>query len=132
MKVKQVIVMRKDLNMRKGKMISQGSHASLGALLKCFRKYSTSDDTTVYSIEFGKDSVLENWLNGIFTKICVSVDSEQELLELYTSIPEEIPSVLIKDSGLTEFGGVPTNTCIGIGPYTSEEIDKYTGHLKLL
>ena len=34
--VKQVIVMRKDLNMRKGKMIAQGSHASVDALLSLF------------------------------------------------------------------------------------------------
>jgi PTH2 family peptidyl-tRNA hydrolase len=132
MNSKQVIVIRKDLNMRKGKCVSQGAHASLGALLKCFRKYTTSDNTTIYHTEFGQDCVLDSWLNGVFTKICVSVDSEQELLELYTSIPEEIPAVLIKDAGLTEFGGVPTNTCIGIGPWISEEIDKYTGHLKLL
>lgn len=34
--VKQVIVMRKDLNMRKGKMIAQGAHASVDALLSLF------------------------------------------------------------------------------------------------
>ena len=124
--------MRKDLNMRKGKMVAQGAHASLGAFLKCFRKYNTSDYTTVFTTEFGKDSVLEAWLNGIFTKICVSVDSEQELLDLYYSIPEGIPSSLIQDSGLTEFAGIPTYTCIGIGPFESEEIDKLTSHLKLL
>ena len=80
----------------------------------------------------GKDTILDSWLNGIFTKICLSVDSEEELLKIYNSIPTEIPSVLITDSGLTEFNGVPTNTCIGIGPWDSDEIDKITGHLKLL
>lgn len=138
MKTKQVIVMRTDLRnsngqkVRTGKLIAQGSHASLGALLKCFRKYKTSDNTTVYNCEFGEDTILESWLNGIFTKVCVSVDSEQELLAIYNSIPEDIPSALITDSGLTEFNGVPTITCLGIGPYDSEEIDKITGHLKLL
>jgi PTH2 family peptidyl-tRNA hydrolase len=138
MNTKQVIVVRTDLRnsngqkIRTGKIASQVAHASLGALLKCFRKYTTSDDTTVYNIEFGKDCVMENWLNGIFTKICVSVDSEEELLKIYDSLPNEIPKALITDSGLTEFNGVPTITCIGIGPYISEEIDKYTGHLKLL
>lgn len=138
MKVKQVIVMRTDLKnsngqkVRTGKLISQGSHASLGSLLTLFRKYTTSDETTVYNLEFGKDTILDSWLNGIFTKICLSVDSEEELLKIYNSIPTEIPSVLITDSGLTEFNGVPTNTCIGIGPWDSDEIDKITGHLKLL
>lgn len=36
--VKQVIVMRKDLNMRKGKMIAQGAHASVDALLSLFSR----------------------------------------------------------------------------------------------
>lgn len=138
MKAKQVIVMRTDLRnskgqkIRTGKLIAQGSHASLGALLKCFRKYTTSDDTTVYSTEFGKDCVMDAWLNGVFTKICVSVDSEAELLSIYDSIPDQIPKALITDAGLTEFNGVPTITCIGIGPWESEEIDLYTSHLKLL
>jgi len=138
MRTKQVIVMRTDLRnsngqkLRTGKFVAQGSHASLGALLKCFRKYSTSDDTTIYQTEFGKDSVLNEWLNGIFTKVCLSVESEKELLDIYNSIPDEIPKALITDSGLTEFNGIPTNTCIGIGPWVSEEIDKYTKHLKLM
>ena len=43
-----------------------------------------------------------------------------------------IPHALITDAGLTEFHGVPTNTCLGIGPYIAEEIDKFTGNLPLL
>lgn len=39
---------------------------------------------------------------------------------------------MIEDNGLTEFHGVKTKTCIGIGPWVSEEIDKFTKHLKLL
>lgn len=138
MNTKQVIIVRTDLRnssgqkVRSGKLMAQVSHASMGALLKCFRKYKTNDDTTVYTCEFGKNSVLHEWLEGKFTKICVAVDSEEELLNIYDSIPDEIPSVLITDCGLTEFNGIPTNTCVGIGPYVSEEIDKITGHLKLL
>jgi PTH2 family peptidyl-tRNA hydrolase len=33
MEHKQTIVLRKDLNMRKGKMIAQGAHASMRAIL---------------------------------------------------------------------------------------------------
>ena len=44
----------------------------------------------------------------------------------------EIPNALITDAGLTEFHGVPTKTCLGIGPWESEEIDKITGELSLL
>jgi PTH2 family peptidyl-tRNA hydrolase len=73
------------------------------------------------------------WLNGLFTKVVVSCDSEQELLELYEQANSNgLPSSLIVDAGLTEFNGVPTKTCIAIGPAKSEYIDKITEHLKLL
>ena len=36
MEHKQTIVLRKDLNMRKGKMIAQGAHASMRAILMLF------------------------------------------------------------------------------------------------
>ena len=138
MNTKQVIVMRKDLNMRKGKMIVQGAHASLGALLSLFNKqtiyheYST-DPYYCYCCNFGKDSVLDLWLNGKFTKVCVYVNSEEELLDIYNKVLEkDFPCKLIIDAGLTEFNGVPTKTCLGIGPWISEELDEITGKLPLL
>ena len=132
MNTKQVIVMRKDLGMRKGKMIAQGSHASLGALLKFFDKIENKDSVT-YKVQFGKNSYLDQWLNGTFTKICLYVNSEEELDNIKKQCDEaKIPNALIVDSGLTEFHGNPTKTCIGIGPWDSEEIDKITGNLSLL
>ena len=134
-KVKQVIVIRKDLKMRTGKAIAQGSHASLGALLSMFNKNNYPDDRIKYSITFDKDSVLDKWLNGIFTKICVYVNSEEELIELYNMIIDkspQIPCVLIEDAGLTEFHNVKTKTCIGVGPWWNDEIDEYTKNLPLL
>lgn len=137
MNVKQVIVMRKDLGMRKGKMIAQACHASLGALLQYFHKYIDIDNDKTkyyrYVTGFSEGTVLDQWLNGIFTKICVSVNSEEELLDIYNKAKEVGLTVsLITDSGLTEFHGIPTNTCLCIGPNVSEEIDKITGNLPLL
>jgi PTH2 family peptidyl-tRNA hydrolase len=130
--VKQVIVMRKDLNMRKGKMIAQGSHASLGALLKFFERIENKGSIT-YKVQFGKDSYLDQWLNGTFTKICLYVNSEEELNNIKIKCDEaKIPNALIIDAGLTEFHEIPTKTCIGIGPWDSEQIDKITGDLPLL
>lgn len=140
---KQVIVLRKDLGMRKGKMVSQGAHASLGALLTMFTKDKANDKFTNYLLTYknsGDDmdkenKILSSWLDGIFTKICLCVDNEDELVSLYNNIKKEapeIPIVMIEDNGLTEFHGVKTKTCIGIGPWVSEEIDKFTKHLKLL
>jgi len=127
-KVKQVIVMRKDLKMRRGKEIAQGSHASLAVILNAMQKSENE-----YNFKFESGSYWDKWLNGNFTKICVSCDSEEELLELYRLAEvNNMPCVLITDAGLTEFDGVATKTCIAIGPYRADKIDKITGHLKLL
>ncbi len=116
---KQVIVLRKDLGMRKGKMVAQGAHASLGAVLRS-GKLKTDADTKA-------------WCEGRFTKICVSVDSEEELLEIYKQAGlAKLNRSLITDAGLTEFNGVPTKTAVAVGPGKPEAVDKVTGHLKLL
>ena len=116
---KQVIVLRKDLNMRKGKMVAQGAHASLGAILKDGKLKKNAD--------------IDAWLEGRFTKICVSVDSEAELLEVYNdAVRAKLNCCLITDAGLTEFDGVPTKTAVAVGPGIPSEVDKITGDLKLL
>lgn len=114
--MKQVIVIRKDLKMRRGKEIAQGSHASMSFLLKG---------------DF-KRTELTEWLETGQTKICLQVHSEKELLDLHEKAKEMgLTSNVITDAGRTEFGGVPTKTCMAIGPNKSEDIDKITGHLKL-
>lgn len=129
---KQVIVMRNDLNMRKGKMIAQGSHASLGVILRSgYVQPSEHSPNDGYYIPM--DDELESWIVGRFKKVCLRVDSEQELLDLHQKAQDAgLRTVLITDAGLTEFNGVPTNTCIAIGPHYPEKIDVITGHLKLL
>lgn len=117
---KQVLVLRKDLNMRKGKMCVQSCHASLAAIL-----------TLAGTVKKHPD--IEAWLDGRFTKICVSVDSEEELLEIYNKAKSlKLVCSLIRDAGLTEFDGVPTLTAVGVGPGKPEIVDKVTGNLKLL
>lgn len=78
METKQVIVFRKDLlkgehGIRKGKFAGQVAHASLCALLACFEKerLSSSDGTpaTRFRATFEDGSILDNWLNGIYTKV---------------------------------------------------------------
>jgi len=131
MEPKQVIVIRKDLNMRKGKQISQGCHASLKVFFD-WGEWNDPEDRDFYRIN-GMTEDMKDWIDGLFTKICVSCDSEQELEELYQKAKNaRLPCSLIVDAGLTEFGGVPTKTCIAIGPADPEEINKITGHLKLL
>lgn len=134
MKSKQVIVIRKDLNMRKGKMVAQGAHASMKAILDLMNMHSTEEpgvhEKTLYLTD---GTPLMDWIDGIFTKICVSVDSEKELLEVYNNAKNAgLLCSLIQDAGLTEFDGVPTYTCCAIGPNWDEDVNKITGHLKLL
>lgn len=132
--VKQVIVMRRDLNMRKGKLVAQGAHASVGAFLKLFTETHQADGSTSLSLQYADDSFLASWLDGTFAKICLYVDSKEDLVNLYRRVKAEnpdIPAELVEDAGLTEFHGVPTLTCLAIGPYWSDEINKFTGDLKL-
>ncbi len=121
--------MRNDLNMRKGKMIAQGSHASMMFLVESL--LAAARDPTG---SFHLDASAWRWLaSGRMSKICVRVDSEAELLEVAAKAREAgLPVHVITDAGLTEFGGVPTKTCAAIGPAAASDIDPITGHLKLL
>ena len=131
MSVKQVIVIRKDLNMRKGKMCSQAAHASMGAIFVNSRTEFDEIGQPHKMIPLS-DSV-KSWFDDRFTKIVVGCDSEKELLEIAEKATNaKLMRFLCQDSGKTEFGGEPTYTALAIGPADSEEIDKITGHLKLL
>lgn len=130
--IKQVIVVRKDLNMRKGKLASQVAHASLGTILGEMSSTRYEGDR-ILTLKIPSDSPIDLWLEDKFTKVVVGVNSENELLCLYNEIKEtDMPCCLIEDSGKTEFKGIPTLTALAIGPWWSDEIDCITGDLKLL
>jgi peptidyl-tRNA hydrolase, PTH2 family len=113
--IKQVIIIRKDLKMRLGKSISQGAHAAIGALQKA------------------KPDDILGWEKDGCTKICVSVEDENALLQLKLDAwVANLPCYLVQDAGRTEFHGQATYTALGIGPASAEEIDKLTGKLPLL
>lgn len=127
-KIKQVIVLRKDLNMRKGKCVAQGCHASVQVCLDLQVQWTERHE---YNFPGGKQ--FEKWCDTGMTKICVSVDSEQELLDVFEKAKRSgIAAALIQDAGHTEFAGVPTYTCCAIGPDKAEHIDPITSALKLL
>lgn len=146
-KPKQIIVVRKDLNMRKGKIAAQAAHASMAVLLNAGKYNTAADEGQVYAEQFALMLLPESnktprhqdlpamreWLHGAFTKVCVYVNSEAELLEVVNAAKTAgLYNALITDSGLTEFNGVPTNTCAAIGPAFAERIDVVTRHLPLL
>ena len=111
---KQVIVMRKDLGMRKGKMIAQGAHASLKVLLDAgaidpggdpargdpARGDPARGDPAGSRFTLRLDPALAAWLGGRFTKICVSVDSEAELDAVVDRARAAgVPCALVVDAG---------------------------------
>lgn len=137
--VKQVIVMRTDLNMRKGKMAAQAAHASMKVFLDRMSYFEYAKESTiwdgfyVWQLEAWESEPLHRWLRGTFTKIVVGVDSEEELLEIKMKAERAgILCALVTDAGRTEFHGERTNTCLAVGPEWAEKLDEITGHLKLL
>jgi len=116
MKYKQVIVVRKDLKMGKGKMAVQAGHASIGAYLLAVKK---------------TPKIAKAWINEGMKKVVVYVDSKKELFDLKEAIPTKIPKFVVSDAGLTQLKP-GTVTAIGIGPVSDEDIDEYTEHLKLI
>ncbi|KAM9965673.1 hypothetical protein ACTFIR_005845 [Dictyostelium discoideum] len=113
---KQVLVIRTDLGMTKGKIIAQCCHASLGARQKAL-----------------KDSkkVLRQWENFGCAKITLKANSKEELVDLRNKAKElGVVSYLVLDSGHTQ---IPSGsaTVLAVGPAPKEAVDAVTKHLKL-
>ena len=127
--VKQVIVVRRDLNMRRGKEIAQGAHASSAWLTALLGRPATSL-TGTFVVSLTKAELA--WLNSGSRKITCQVPGETEILALKARADElGIEAHVITDAGTTEFDGVPTITAIAIGPDWDELVDKVTGNLAL-
>lgn len=125
-RIKQAIVMRHDLKMRRGKQIAQGAHAAMSFLCERLQKQGAISWRDFSEVE-------QTWLTGAFAKVCCRVNSEEELMEIHDkAIAAGLEVHLITDSGRTEFHGRPTRTCLAIGPDVADRIDAVTGHLELL
>jgi PTH2 family peptidyl-tRNA hydrolase len=126
--IKQIILIRRDLKMRRGKEIAQGSHSSMAFLISRLRQHPETIGEASLAL---KPQEIE-WITKGMAKVCLKVNSEEELLECHAKARESgIESHLIRDSGRTEFGGVPTLTACAIGPDEPERIDRITGELTL-
>ena len=112
--MKQVILVRQDLKLPKGKLAAQAAHASVEATLK-------SDSETV-----------KKWRSEGMAKIVLKVTNEKELIKYFQTAKDEgIIASLITDAGRTVVAP-GTKTCVGIGPDEEEKIDDLTSELKLL
>jgi len=110
--LKQVIVVRKDLGMSKGKAAAQVAHAAISAA--------------------EKSEWRSKWIAGGQKKSVLVCRDEAELVEIFMKAKDaNLPAELIQDAGRTELSS-GTKTCVGIGPAQESDIDKITGDLKLL
>ncbi len=112
--LKQIILVRQDLKLPKGKLAAQAAHASVEAVLK-------SSPATV-----------KEWRSQGMAKIVLKVKDEKELIHYFQLAKDAgLVASLITDAGRTVIAP-GTKTCVGIGPDEEEEIDKLTGKLGLL
>ncbi|HEX6252752.1 MAG TPA: peptidyl-tRNA hydrolase Pth2 [Nitrososphaera sp.] len=117
MDFKQVIIVRRDLNMGTGKIAAQVAHAAVMGAEK---------------VKASRRGWFNSWFAAGQAKVVVKVKNIEELMDVRMRAEEMyLPVVQVKDSGLTQIPS-GTITCIGIGPAPSELIDKVTFELKLL
>jgi PTH2 family peptidyl-tRNA hydrolase len=114
---KQVIVVRSDLQMSRGKTAVQVAHAAVLAAEEAHKH---------------RQQWWRGWLEEGQCKVALKVEGIEDLRRLREAAEKRgLPFALVEDRGLTE---IPpgTTTCLGIGPAPSEAIDEITGDLPLL
>ncbi len=112
--MKQVILVRQDLNLPKGKLGAQVAHAAVA----CFNKTN-----------FFKK---KRWLATGMKKIVLKVKDLDQLREFSTLAKSAgLTNAMIADAGRTTVDP-GTITCLGIGPDEEDKIDAITGKLKML
>jgi PTH2 family peptidyl-tRNA hydrolase len=116
-KYKQVIAVRTDLGMSKGKTAVQVAHGAISAAERA---------------RLTQESIWRAWMKEGQKKVVVKVSTEDALITLNRQAAmSNFPHALIKDAGMTELSP-GTATVVGIGPAKSNELDRITGELKLL
>ena len=112
--MKQVMIVRTDLKMGKGKIAAQCCHGAIGAYKK-----SPSDK-------------IKKWENEAYAKVVLKVKTLEEITDLKKNADEKgIVNYLVVDAGRTQ---IPTSsvTVLALGPDEDEILDEVTGELKLL
>jgi PTH2 family peptidyl-tRNA hydrolase len=111
---KQVIVVREDLQLSRGKLAVQVAHAA------------------IIGYERANERTKEKWKLGGQKKIVLKVPNLIKMMEIKEKAEKAgLVTGIVKDAGLTE---IPpgTITALVIGPDEEKKIDKITGNLPLL
>jgi PTH2 family peptidyl-tRNA hydrolase len=112
--LKQVIVIRRDLKLSKGKTAAQVAHASLEAYRKA------------------EPGQRREWEDSGSKKVVLRAEGLREITELFRKAKaDKLPCSLIRDAGRTEVES-GTVTALGIGPAQEERVDRITGGLRML
>lgn len=143
MSYKQIIIVRKDLEMSRGKMAAQVSHASMAFLTsqmrRCYQLQGNYNEHLEDDEQYKKngyavfvtEECYKEWISGSFTKIVLGAKNRHQLLRAKLmaeelGMKEGEDFFLIKDNCLTELEPEDdgrTLTCIGFTPMDSEVID---------
>ena len=114
---KQVIVVRMDLKMGKGKTAVQVAHASV---------LGTEEGYSKFKMWY------REWKTRGQSKIAVRAKSLEELLYVKDMASKKgLPLAVVEDAGLTQLSP-GTITCLCLGPAPSSLINPITGTMKLL
>jgi len=119
--LKMVFLVRLDLKMGAGKIAAQVAHAAIGL----YDDIMNGDDE--YHIE-----ALNYWNTFGAKKIVLKCDNYETMKQVAIQAKQsQLPFILISDAGHTQIpaGSV---TVLGIGPDSSEKINKLTGNFKLM
>lgn len=131
-KMKQIIIVRKDLNLSHGKMAAQVSHASMAFLSHAIQSgIVTKTENTTSQVTFSiENDILNDWLGNIFTKVILRAKNKNDLMRAVriatdNGIVENKDFFIIRDNCLTELEPEEEDgtciTCIGFKPmHTSD------------
>lgn len=110
---KQIVVVRKDLKMGKGKLLAHVLHAAIGSLREADEK------------------IIERWEGEGAKKVVLKTWDLKSLREIHKKAKDaKLPCILVKDAGKTQLKAGEITT-LGIGPAEEKKIDRITGKLKL-
>lgn len=124
------------MNGNRGKLAAQAGHAYLHAYWDAEKRFygdyhAYSKNIPVGYLDYYRNVVLEYKYSGRATKVCLIVETVNDLKALHEFYKPICGVSLVTDAGLTCFDG-PTTTCLGIGPISEDKVDVNLSSLKVL
>jgi peptidyl-tRNA hydrolase len=122
----------KAMNGNRGKLAAQAGHAFLHAWWDSAERFSTERYMDALFGYVTEGPHISYKASGMAKKVTLVVDTTDELKALYEAYRPTCGVSLVVDAGLTCFAGVPTTTCLGIGPIRDEDVGEDLKCLKVL